>query len=345
MACQSHRCSGFFPTKLHIASTSASSTRRMMTSTSLGCNELKNGWLTEVSAGPFFLGWQTELKQVSLKLGEIGCRIVTKATTERALLALYGQCMAEVMPGVEGLGGYLPGREEPQPRGSSSDQSYRSAQYQSGRGTFAPGHAPLVVAMRAKVLLQVVIGPRQLRDLIAMEQAWPVTARNLEEVRQRRGERPGGSLVPRHRAQQAAQATLHSRSCALLFIGEDVGSPIDPAIGDAHGGPQGGGRRQAPLEDTLQPSEGLWQGPLFSTRSRLSAMAPRRSWSLRPEATTGGRPSFVRALRTARQYPLMTSASGSVRPESWRSMGRTPRTCFLSSFLAWRSASSMGLAA
>lgn len=116
------------------------------------------------------------------------------------MLALYGQFMAEVMPGVEGLGCYLPGREELQPRGSSSDQSYRPAQYQSGRGTFAPGRSPLMVAMRAKALLQVVIGPRQRRDLIAMEQTWPVTAGNLEEVHQRRGERPGGRLVPCHRA-------------------------------------------------------------------------------------------------------------------------------------------------
>jgi hypothetical protein len=162
---------------------------------------------------------------------------VTKATTERALLALYCQFMAEVMPGIEGLGCYFPGREELQPRGSSRDQSYRPAQYQGGRGTFAPGRSPLMVAMRAKALLQVVIGARQLRDLITMEEAWPVTAGNLEEVPQRRGERPRGSLVPCHRAQQAAQATLHSRSRVLFLMGQDAGGLLDPALGNAHGGP------------------------------------------------------------------------------------------------------------
>ena len=49
--------------------------------------------------------------------------MVTKATTERALLASCCQCMAEGVPGVEVLRGNLPGREGPQPRGSRRDQS------------------------------------------------------------------------------------------------------------------------------------------------------------------------------------------------------------------------------
>jgi len=66
---------------------------------------------------------------------------------------------------------------------------------------------------------------------------------------------------------------------------------------------------------------------------------------MRPEASRGGRPSSVRALRRAAHYPPTTSASGSLRLASWRSRGRTPRTRFCRSFLAWRSAASMGFAA
>src|SRR3712207_6589090 len=54
MACQSQRGSCFFPTKLHISSTSASSTRLMMTSTSPGFNRRKRGVLTDSSAALFF---------------------------------------------------------------------------------------------------------------------------------------------------------------------------------------------------------------------------------------------------------------------------------------------------
>jgi hypothetical protein len=49
--------------------------------------------------------------------------MVTKATTERALLASCCQCMAEGVPGVEVLRGNLPGREGPPPRGRRRDQS------------------------------------------------------------------------------------------------------------------------------------------------------------------------------------------------------------------------------
>ena len=45
------------------------------------------------------------------------------------------------------------------------------------------------------------------------------------------------------------------------------------------------------------------------------------------------------------QYPRITSASVSVRPSARRSIPRTVRTFFLSSFFAWRSASKIGRAA
>ena len=54
---------------------------------------------------------------------------------------------------------------------------------------------------------------------------------------------------------------------------------------------------------------------------------------MRPEASRGGRPSSVRALRRAAHYPPTTSASGSLRLASWRSRGRPPRTRFCRSLL------------
>ena len=178
--------------------------------------------------------------------------------------------------------------------------------------------------MRAKGLLQFVLGPRQLWNLLAVKEPGPVTARDLEQMPQREGERPCRGPVPCHRAQQTWQAPLHSCSRVLCLVAEDMRGPMDPALGNAHVRPQGGSSRQAPLEEGLQPREGLGQGPLFSTRSRLSAMASRRAWSLRPEATKGGCPSSVRALRTAPHYPRMTSASGSVRPSSCRAISPPP---------------------
>src|SRR5262249_11614776 len=46
--------------------------------------------------------------------------------------------------------------------------------------------------------------------------------------------------------------------------------------------------------------------PFASARARLPLIALSRSWSFSPEAANGGRPSSVRAPRTAEQYPRST---------------------------------------
>jgi hypothetical protein len=142
--------------------------------------------------------------------------------------------------------------------------------------------------MRPKTLLQVIIGPGQIGDLIAVKESRPVTARDLEEVGQCRGEPSCGSSVPRHGTQQAAQATLHGCPSELVGVREDVSRPMHPAVGDPHVRPQGGRLGQASLEERLQPDERLGEGPLFATRSRLVAIAVSRSCSFSPEAASGG---------------------------------------------------------
>jgi hypothetical protein len=56
---------------------------------------------------------------------------------------------------------------------------------------------------------------------------------------------------------------------------------------------------------------------------------------VQPQASSGARPSSVRAPRTAAQYPCTTRASSSVLDLA---LDR-PRTVFFNSFLACRSAS------
>jgi hypothetical protein len=167
--------------------------------------------------------------------------------------------------------------------------------------------------MGANALFSVVIGPWQSRDLIAGEEPWPVTARDVQEVGQGRGESPSGSPVPPQRAQHAAQTTLEGHPGVLVLVGEARGRPMDPARGHTPLGPQRGGLGQAAWEDGWQPDEGLGPRPLFVPRSRRWASAVSRSCSVSPEAARGGWPSSVRAQRTARQEPRLTSASGSVR--------------------------------
>src|SRR5215831_10296496 len=142
-----------------------------------------------------------------------------------------------------------------------------------------------MITIRSEKLFQIIIGPGQIRHCIAGKESGPVTAGNLPEIDQGRGQSPCGSLVARHRAQEAPEATLYGQCLALVLVTEDVGRLMDPAIPHTDVGPQRSSVDQATRKQRLQPAQLLGQGPLFSTRSRLIVMALRRSWSLRPEAS------------------------------------------------------------
>jgi hypothetical protein len=158
-----------------------------------------------------------------------------------------------------------------------------------------------MTAMGAKKLLQIIIGAGEIRDAIAVEKPGPITAADLEKVVDGGGKRARFGVVPCHSPEEPLQAPLHHGLTVLVVVVQDVGRPMDPAIGDADVGPESGSCREALVEQGVEALECLGQGPLFSTRSRLSEMAVRRSWSLSPEASRGGCPSSVRALRTALQ--------------------------------------------
>jgi hypothetical protein len=220
----------------------------------------------------------------------------------------------------------------------TGDESDRAAPHHSRRSDLAPGGAPLMIALRTKKLFKSVLGGGKSGDAIAVKQAGPVAPGDLPKVLQRGCEGAGSGLVAGHRPAQSPQAGFDRRCRTLVPIAEEVGGMRNPAIPLAHVGPQGCRVGQAPCKPGVQAPKVRWHGPLFSTRSRLSVLGLRRSGSGRPEASRGGRPSSVRALRTAAQEPCTTVASPSVRPATCRAMGRTPRTRFLRAFLACRSA-------
>ena len=134
-----------------------------------------------------------------------------------------------------------------------------------------------------------------------MKKAGPVTPGDLVEVGQGRRQRSSGGLVPGQGTQEAMEAALDRRARELGLVGTHLGDALDPLIGNPHIGPQGHRGRQAPLEESLEPRERLGERPFLSRRPRLCEIAVRRSWSLGPDATHGGRPSSVKALRTALQ--------------------------------------------
>ena len=199
----------------------------------------------------------------------------------RALLATGLKALAQFLPGLRLVGGQLLPREGPQPRGGLGHQLHRTTQHQGGRGTFPPGRPPFVIAMRAKELFEIIIGAREIRHARAVEKPRPITAADLEKVIDSGGERARGGAVPCHGSEEPLQAPLHHCLIPLVFVVQDVSRTMHPVIGHPHVRPQGGCVIQTPLEDGLQAPQFLGQAPLFSTGSRPSAMALRRSCSVR----------------------------------------------------------------
>src|SRR5262249_57890733 len=94
-----------------------------------------------------------------------------------------------------------------------------------------------MITIRSEKLFQIIIGPGQIRHGIAGKESGPVTTGDLPEVHQGRGKSPCGSLVSRHRLQEAPEATLHGQCLALVLITKDMGRPTAPVIPQTDVGP------------------------------------------------------------------------------------------------------------
>jgi hypothetical protein len=163
-------------------------------------------------------------------------------------------------------------------------------------------------------------GARQIRHVVAVEQVQPVAGAHLGKVGRGRGERITLRLVRPPGDQHLVLVRLAQRHpVQIVMVGQQMGGVVDEGVASLDGGPQGRGRLQAVAQEVQQPGERLTQPPCpcdvrsvgllaasrssraCCTRSSESAIASSRSLSLRPEAASGGRPSSVSALRTARQ--------------------------------------------
>ncbi len=241
------------------------------------------------------------LAEEALELAEVTLRIAAEARTQNAAVAALVELGAQGAP-LPSVGARQVSRVGRAQAGRCGGQeAHRSAQHHRRRGGLSPGGAPVVMAVRTEELLKTVVGARQIGDGIAVEQRRAVAARDLAEVCDGPGQPPGLALVADHGANQAVQAPAYGAGIEASLVAQDVRRLMDPAISNLHGRPERGRARQSSSDQVVQsPQLGIYR-PFFATRSRLAATAPRRSLSLSPEAASGGRPSSVRALRTAAQ--------------------------------------------
>jgi hypothetical protein len=111
----------------------------------------------------------------------------------------------------------------------------------------------------------------------------------------------GPLLMSHHGPDQPGQTATNTKCVRGFVVRQNMGNPMHPAERDTNRGPELRGHQQGLIEVLLQLLQGSRE-PLFeATLARLSATFVKRSWSFSPEASSGGRPSSVIALRTALQ--------------------------------------------
>src|SRR3954454_1948840 len=77
-------------------------------------------------------------------------------------------------------------------RGNGGDQARLATQHRGGRGGLAPGGTALVIALRAELMLKVIVGTRQIRHGVAVKQPRTITAGDLRSGRWHRSGCPHG---------------------------------------------------------------------------------------------------------------------------------------------------------
>ena len=132
--------------------------------------------------------------------------------------------------------------------------------------------------MRAKKLLESVIGAGESRNRVAVPQARPIAVGHLLEVGHHgREERGAAVLAGRHGAEQRPHVTFNTVTIELFGSGQYRSDALYSGRGGSPHRPQRSSVRSALLEEALESLQGLGEAPLFSTRSSAPAMALRRS--------------------------------------------------------------------
>ena len=71
------------------------------------------------------------------------------------------------------------------------DDANRSTEHQTRRGGLTTRASPLMVTGRAEQLFQSVVGPRQIGDVMTVEQSRPIALGHFDKMPQGRRKRPG----------------------------------------------------------------------------------------------------------------------------------------------------------
>src|SRR3954453_19881237 len=129
----------------------------------------------------FFLARQSWLEEELFEPAEVGSGISAELRPRHAGVPTALEAGAPRAPARPIGTGQIAGVLAAQPGGPTGEEPHRAAQHGRRAAGLAAGHPPLVAAVRAEQLLEVVVGARQVGDGVAMEQAGAVAAGHLAE--------------------------------------------------------------------------------------------------------------------------------------------------------------------
>jgi len=165
------------------------------------------------------------------------------------------------------------GRERNESTGPGCYHAHRATHDQGRRGALAPRDSPLDMAGSANILFQVVVGPRQVVDLVAVKEPVPITLGDFAEVCHGRSQGAQLVLLLCHGREQLLILLLEDAHVTLLGVGQQVSGLVQPTVGLPDGRPELLRCCQSCSHEPLESAEFVGQ-PLFSaTRPIESSIA------------------------------------------------------------------------
>ncbi len=264
-------------------------------------------------AAAFFLRRQNWLEVLKLKVLKKSRRISSEAQLlSSGLMADFESC-PKASPAGHAGGPKIRWSRGTQACPEGRDQSNLTPDHGAGGGDLPTRDATLVIPGGAEELLQVIVGSRQTRNPVRCEEVGSIALADLPEVQERSSQRAGAARFQVYPLQHPVKLAFHRLGSILPGIPQDLRRVQDEAVSRLDPRPVQLVVLEGPLEVTVQPDEiavYLLMPPFCVSMpcSSEASICPMRSLSLRPLATSGGRPSSVSALRTARQYAVKTLA-------------------------------------
>ena len=138
------------------------------------------------------------------------------------------QSLTQLLPGPDRFGDEFLAGKGAYTGSRAGHKADGTAPHHGGGSPLAPGGAPLMIALGAQKLLQIIMGAGQSGDAVTMQQAWPVAAAALQHVPHSGCQGADVGLMRPQRPQPSLSPPLHGGLSALALLVQEVRGAMHP---------------------------------------------------------------------------------------------------------------------